>query len=143
MATDDQHELIDTGAENYPETLRITVESVDQMFDDAIEQLDSDGPPDEAVRSFEQIGDIRALLTDRRVEVMRTIMSQNPVSITDLADQLDRNYSDVHSDVEVLANHHIVYFDTEGQRKRPVIPYDRIRLDVEVAADVTDSRAHA
>jgi predicted transcriptional regulator len=143
MATDDPHELIETGAENYPETLRITVESVDQMFDDAIEQLDSDGPADEAVRSFEQIGDIRALLTDRRVEVMRTIMSQNPVSITDLADQLDRNYSDVHSDVEMLANHHIVYFDTEGQRKRPVIPYDRIRLDVEVAADVTDSRAHA
>ena len=143
MATDDPHELIEIGAENYPETLRITVESVDQMFDDAIEQLDSDGPADEAVRSFEQIGDIRALLTDRRVEVMRTIMSQNPVSITDLADQLDRNYSDVHSDVEMLANHHIVYFDTVGQRKRPVIPYDRIRLDVEVAADVTDSRAHA
>lgn len=143
MAPDNPHEIIESGAENYPETLRITVESVDQMFDDAIEQLDSDGPADEAVRSLEQIADIRSLLTERRVEVMRTIMSQNPVSITDLADQLDRNYSDVHSDVEVLANHHIVYFDTEGQRKRPVIPYERIRLDVEIAAGVTDGRAPA
>ncbi|WP_157512811.1 hypothetical protein [Halapricum sp. CBA1109] len=143
MATDNAHELAAQGAENYPETLRITVEDVDQMFDDAIEQLDEDSPTDEAVRSFEQIGDIRALLTDRRVEVMRTIMNQDPDSISDLADQLDRNYSDIHADVEVLANHHIVYFETEGQRKRPVIPYERIRLDVEVAADVTDSRAHA
>ena len=143
MATDNTHELAAQGAENYPETLRITVEDVDQMFDDAIEQLDEDSPTDEAVRSFEQIGDIRALLTDRRVEVMRTIMNQDPDSISDLADQLDRNYSDIHADVEVLANHHIVYFETEGQRKRPVSPYERIRLDVEVAADVTDSRAHA
>lgn len=143
MATDNAHELAEQGAENYPETLRITVEDVDQMFDDAIEQLDDDSPTDEAVRSFEQIGDIRTLLTDRRVEVMRTIMNHDPASISDLAEQLDRNYSDIHADVEVLANHHIVYFETEGQRKRPVIPYERIRLDVEVAADVTDSRAHA
>jgi predicted transcriptional regulator len=143
MATDNTHALAEQGAENYPETLRITVGDVDQMFGDAIEQLGDDSPADEAVRSFEQIGDIRALLTDRRVEVMRTIMNHDPVSISDLAEQLDRNYSDIHADVEVLANHHIVYFETEGQRKRPVIPYDRIRLDIEVAADVTDSRARA
>lgn len=142
MATDHSHELSEHGAENYPETLRITVESAGQMFDDAIEQLD-DGPADEAVRSFEQIGDIRALLTDRRVEVMRAIMTDNPESISELAAQLDRNYADVHADVEVLANHHIVYFDTEGRRKRPVIPYNRVRLAVEVAADVTDNRARA
>jgi predicted transcriptional regulator len=143
MGTDHTHELSEHGAENYPETLRLTVDSVDQLFGDAIEQLNDETPADEAVRSFEQISDIRALLTDCRVEVMRTIMTDTPESISELADQLDRNYADVHGDIEVLANHHIVYFDTDGRGKRPVIPYDRVRLDVEVAADATDSRARA
>jgi len=89
--------------------------------------------PDEAVRSFERIAGIRTLLTDRRLNVMRTIMTDGPESIQALADALDRNYADVHGDVQVLAEHHIVYFDTDGRAKRPVIPYDRVRVDIEVA----------
>jgi len=92
-------ELAENGAENYPDTLRITVGSVDSMFDAAIAQLGDDGESDEAVRSFDSVADVRQLLTDRRVELMRSIMTASPDSITDLADRLGRNYSDVHSDV--------------------------------------------
>jgi len=63
---------------------------------------------------------------------MRTIMTGSPESIQDLADVLGRNYADVHGDVQVLAEHHIVYFDTDGRTKRPVIPYDRVRVDIRV-----------
>ena len=134
-------ELAENGAENYPETLRITVGSVDSMFDTAIAQLGGDGEADVAVRSFDTVADVRKLLTDRRVELMRSIMTAGPDSISDLADRLGRNYSDVHGDVQVLADHHIVYFDTDGRTKRPVIPYDRVRVDIEVVGDSRTERA--
>ncbi|MFB6233293.1 MAG: transcriptional regulator [Haloarculaceae archaeon] len=134
-------ELAANGAEQYPETLRITVGSVASMVETAVAQLDGDGPAEEAVRTFDSVADIRQLLTDRRLEVMRSIMTAAPDSISALADRLDRNYSDVHGDVAVLADHDIVYFDTEGRAKRPVIPYERVRVDIEVVGDAGTDRA--
>lgn len=113
------------------------------MFDAAIAQLGGNGEADEAVRSFDTVADVHQLLTNRRVELMRSIMTAAPDSISDLADCLDRNYSDVHGDVQVLADHHIVYFDTDGRTKRPVIPYDRVRVDIEVVGDSGAEGAHA
>jgi len=139
--TTNPDELHENGAQHYPETLRITVGGADEAIDAAIEQVGADGVPDEAVRSFERVADIRTLLTDRRLDVMRTIMTDSPDSIQALADALDRNYADVHGDVQVLAEHHIVYFDTDGRAKRPVIPYDRVRVDIEVAGGPTSERA--
>jgi len=141
--TTNPDELHENGAQHYPETLRITVGGVDKSFDHAIEQASSEGAPDEAVRSFERVADIRTLLTDRRLDLMRTIMTDAPESIQALADILGRNYADVHSDVQVLAEHHVVYFDTDGRARRPVIPYDRVRVDIEVAGGPAGEHAPA
>jgi len=72
---------------------------------------------------------------------MRSIMTAPPDSISDLAERLDRNYSEIHGDVEVLADHDIVYFDTDGRAKKPVIPYERVRVDIEVVADADTGHA--
>lgn len=139
-------ELGEYGAKNYPGTLRITVESTDEAFDRAIEQAGNDGIADEAVRSFASTASVRQLLTDRRVEVMRSIMEEPPASISDLADRLDRNYADVHADVQLLAEHRIVYFETDGRSKRPVIPYEEVVFDVTIRAtgsEETDTEAAA
>jgi Predicted transcriptional regulator len=133
--THNSQELDANGAPNHPETLRIILGSASEIFDQPRDQLTTGGVADEAVRSFEKIADVRQLLTDRRVEVMRAIMAETPESISDLTDRLDRNYADVHGDVQVLADHHVVYFDTDGRSKRPVIPYERVHLDIEVADD--------
>lgn len=136
MQTDDHSpELDEGGAETYPETLRITVGSTDEAFDRAIEQAGSDGIADEAVRSFATTETVRQLLTDRRVEVMRSIMAEPPASISDLAERLDRNYADVHADVKLLAEHRIVYFETVGRSKRPVIPYETVEFDVTIRSE--------
>ena len=107
-------ELAANGAENHPETLRITVGAVESMVDSAVTQLDTDGPAEKAVCAFNTVADVRQLLTDRRLEVMRSIMPTPPDSISDLADRLGGNYSDVYADVTVLVDHEIVYFDTDG-----------------------------
>lgn len=136
-------ELAANDAENYPETLRITVGSVDSMVDTAVARLGDDGPAEAAVRTFDSVAEIRALLTDRRIELMRSIMTTPPDSITGLANQVNRNYADVHADVEVLADHDIVYFETDGRAKRPVIPYERVQIDIEVVGDTGNERATA
>jgi predicted transcriptional regulator len=115
--------------------LRLTVESPTDAFDRIEERAGEAGRADEAVRSFPSAAPLRRLLTERRLEVMRAIMTDPPESIRDLADRLDRNYSDIHSDLDLLAEHHIVYFETVGRAKRPVIPYETVEFDVAVRAD--------
>jgi len=107
-------ELAANSAENHPETLRTTVGAVESMVVVSVTQLDTDGPAEKAVCAFNTVADVRQLLTDRRLEVMRSIMPTPPDSISDLADRLGGNYSDVHADVTVLVDHEIVYFDTDG-----------------------------
>ena len=128
-------------AETYPETLFITVDSAEAAFEAGVAQLAGGSPVDEAVRVFDSIAEVWALLTNPRLELMRSIMTTPPDSINDLADRLGRNYSDVHSDVTVLADHDIVYFDTDGRAKQPVIPYERVRIDIEVVGDAGSERA--
>ena len=107
-------ELAANSAENHPETLRTTVGAVESMVVVSVTQLDTDGPAEKAVCAFSTVVDVRQLLTDRRLELMRSIMPTPPDSISDLADRLGGNYSDVYADVTVLVDHEIVYFDTDG-----------------------------
>lgn len=136
MTTETDHrELNEGGAESYPPVLRLTVESQAEAFDRIEQQASEEGRADEAVRSFASAAPLRQLLTERRLEVMRAIMTDPPESIQALADRLERNYADVHADVALLAEHHIVYFETVGRAKRPVIPYETVEFDVAVRAD--------
>lgn len=131
---------------NYPDTLRLTIASSDSMFDqtaaklEAFENNDTKGPTDEAVRAFENISDLRELLTDQRVAVLRAIHKRSPESISALADRLNRAYSVVHSDVEVLASYDIVHY-RKGARgsKQPYIPYQTIRVDIPLVGTTPDT----
>ena len=117
----------------FPETLRITIASGEKAFD-AAEAAAEAADPTEAVRSFETTAGIRRLLTDRRLEIVRSLMTAQAGSISALADRLGRSYSAVHEDVEVLADHGIVHYRRSGRAKEPFVPYDRIRFDVTVEA---------
>ena len=60
---------------------------------------------------------------------MKTIMNEEPESITELAEQAGRDIKDVHSDLELLEERKIVFFEKHGRKKKPVIPYDDIKVD--------------
>lgn len=120
---------------NYPETLRLTLSDAESMFENALEtaeEINSGGPiQPEGIRAFQDIDDLRVLLTDRRLEVLRAIHDDPPKSISALADRLGRAYSVVHEDVTILAEHHVVHF-REGPRgaKQPYVPYEMISVDI-------------
>lgn len=80
--------------------------------------------------NFHDPTQIQRILTPKRLELLRSVMTDPPESIRALADRLDRNVSDVHEDVTMLAEYDIVHLEEEGRAKRPVVPYGEIRIEV-------------
>ena len=122
----------------HPEVLRVTVEGFDEMRDGTLEAaeevVEGESPP--AVVSFETVGDLRTILTDRRIELLQALVDIDGAAenITALAGTLERDYRTVHDDVTLLADYGLVFVVDEGQSKRPYVPYERIHLDVELIA---------
>lgn len=112
---------------NYRRPIRVALER-ELEFAERFEQ-DKETPH---LLNFENPSDLRKLLTERRLEVLRSINADPPESIRALADRLDRAASDVHEDVHLLAEYNIVYFEQDGRARAPYIPYDRV--------EYTDSR---
>ena len=123
---------------NYPDTLIIDVmsgeEALDRVVDDAGAAEADNGEQPPARRSFASVSEIRKLLTDRRVEILESLMAEQADSITELAERLDRTYSVVHDDIEVLGEYGIVkFYETEGSRSRGMlVPYETIEVDVTI-----------
>jgi len=130
----------------HPSVLRVTVESFEGMREEtrnAIETV-SEGEEQPAVVSFVTVGELRTILTDRRIELLRALLAIGGAaeSISALADDLGRDYRAVHDDVSLLADHGLLFVVEEGRSKRPYLPYERIHLDVELTGG-TSGEEHA
>jgi predicted transcriptional regulator len=127
--------LEDRDAEEYPSVLRITSESEEKHRQDALDRLDrwEKGEDVPHVINFQNPSDLRALLTDRRVELLQNIMADKPDSIRRLAERLDRDVKSVHDDLGVLAEYDIVHYEQDGRAKRPFVPYDSIEVSLEIS----------
>lgn len=121
--------------EDYPSVLRITSEPDDAHRQDALDRLQrwEAGEDVPHVINFQNPSDLRALLTDRRVELLRSIMTSRPDSIRQLADRLGRDVKTVHNDLQVLAEYDVVHFEQAGRAKRPFVPYDTIEVNLEIS----------
>lgn len=128
LQADRERERDQYGDDRFSRVLRITVTPDDETFDAARERARQarEGDSGPRVVSFGSHSQLRGLLTDKRIELIETIMADAPASISALARQVDRNYPEVHADLEVLADYRVVAFEREGQARRPSIPYDRI-----------------
>jgi predicted transcriptional regulator len=128
--------LDDRDPTEYPSVLRVTSDSEQAHRQDALERLDrwQAGEKVPHVINFQNPSDLRALLTDRRVELLQSIMTERPDSIRRLAERLDRDIKSVHDDLQILADYDIVYFEQDGRAKRPFVPYDTIEISLEISA---------
>ena len=127
--------LADVDPADYPSVLRITSEPDESHRRDALDRLDRWEAGEEVphVINFENPSDLRALLTDRRVELLRSIMAERPKSIRQLADRVDRDVKTVHDDLQVLGEYDIVHFEQAGRAKRPFVPYETIEVSLEIS----------
>jgi len=59
------------------------------------------------------------------------VMEHPPESIRALADRLDRDVHDVHDELHLLAEYGIIHFEEDGRAKKPYVPYDTVRIEIE------------
>lgn len=127
----------DEGIE-YPTELRITTYSGERAQKAILDRVDQWEAGEEVPHTinFQDPSELHKLFTERRLDLLRSVMTDPPDSIRALADRLDRGVSEVHDDVYVLNDLGILYFeDGPGRRKRPRVPYERIHVEIELESD--------
>ena len=111
-------------------TLVVTVKSSSEFHDDVtggIETLERgdkvESPP---TLSFASYDDLMTTLTPRVLDLIEAIRREEPASINETARVVDRDVKNVHEELTRLAQLGVVVFETEGQRKRPVVWFDEL-----------------
>lgn len=84
---------------------------------------------------FDSIDTIRAVLTNNRLLILKTIRERRPQSVYELAKMLDRDLKNVNQDLKLLAEIGLVTLEKAETDKKRVIPhvdYGKILLEIPV-----------
>ncbi|WP_436932470.1 MarR family transcriptional regulator [Halosimplex halobium] len=123
-------------------TLHITVESTAAFFEaalDDVRQLEADEDlEDESVLSLPDEEALERVLSEKNLELIRTIATEEPASVRELARLVDRDIKNVSTALNRLAELGLVDLEDEGRAKRPTVWYDHIEIDIQVTPDETD-----
>ena len=120
-------------------TLRITVGDREQLREDALQFVrasdagDLDESDQQAVLQFGSYDDLVDVLTPLRLDLLGAIAEDDPKSIREVARLVDRDVSDVHSDLKRLEVLGILDFEEGGPggAMQPVVPFDRIEMQID------------
>jgi predicted transcriptional regulator len=120
-------------------TLVVTVETDEQFrgaVEDSIEALERGEPVDSTpTLSFASYDDLMGTFTPRVLELIEAIRREEPTSINEAACVVDRDVKNVHTELAELAQLGVIYFEAEGNAKRPVVWFDELVIRVPVAHD--------
>jgi len=110
------------------DTLKITFKQREDHRDAAQQRLQraTAGETGEAIEqdarfilNFEEYHDVERLMRERNLKLIEAIVTHRPDSIQATAAAVDRDYRDVHRNLEELESLGVIEFETEGQRKKP------------------------
>jgi predicted transcriptional regulator len=128
-------------------TLVVTVTPSSEFHDDvtdsiaALEQGDAmDSTP---TLSFTSYDDLMDTLTPRVLELIEAIRQEEPASINETARVVDRDVKNVHEELSQLAQLGIIFFEEDGQRKRPVVWFDELVINLPFDPEAGDTAATA
>jgi predicted transcriptional regulator len=119
-------------------TLHIRVGQGDQLRERARERLQAAEHGEELddmepVLDFESLTDFERVMTEYNIELLRAIAREDPANIRETAQLVDRGYKEVHTALTELASLNVIEFEREGSAKRPVVRFDDIEIEVEIA----------
>lgn len=111
-------------------TLKITFKQRDDHRDAARDRLRraEAGEPNDAIAqdvrfvlNFEEFDDVDRLMRTSNLELLEAIVAQRPQSIRQAAAAVDRDYREVHRNLTELEALGVIEFETNGQRKKPIL----------------------
>lgn len=120
-------------------TLHITVGDREQTRQDAlqfvqdVEAEDLDDQDGKATLQFGTYDDFVNSLTPLRLELIRAIAEKAPESMREAARLVERDVSDVHSDLKQLEVLGILTLEAGGPSgaMQPIVPFDRIEVHID------------
>jgi predicted transcriptional regulator len=79
--------------------------------------------------SFQEVGQMLAAFTPKRWELISALREAGPLTVAELARRLERNYKNVHSDVQQLIDWMAV---ERGEDGRVSVPWSDIVVDMKL-----------
>lgn len=112
-------------------TLIVTHMTEEEFHEETLEQLDDlkNGKNLPSKKVFQDPAELSKIFTEKRQELIKEVKENPPESISQLAKNLERGKSEVHSDLQILEKHGIVFFKQDGNAKKPRIPYSEIKVE--------------
>jgi predicted transcriptional regulator len=84
------------------------------------------------VLNFEEFDDIERLVRTSNLELIEAIVSRRPESIRDTAEAVDRDYREVHRNLNELESLGVVEFETNGNCKKPILRNGAENVDLSI-----------
>ena len=106
-------------------TLVVTVKTSSEHHDDVTDGIEAlergDAVDSTPTLSFTNYDDLMETLTPRVLDLIEAIRREEPASINETARVVDRDVKNVHEELSRLAQLGIIFFEEDGQSKRPVV----------------------
>lgn len=112
------------------DTLKITFGQRDKIDQNARERIKraETGETGEAIEqepkvilNFEDFAHIERLMSTSNLELLNVIISEQPASIRQAAEAVDRGYKEVYRNLEELEELGVIEFTRDGASKRPIL----------------------
>ena len=114
-------------------TLVVTVKSSSEYHDDVTDRIKTlergDAVDSTPTLSFTNYDDLMETLTPRVLDLIEAIRRKEPASINETARVVDRDVKNVHEELSRLAQLGIIFFEEDGQSKRPVVWFDELVIN--------------
>ncbi|MFB6176868.1 MAG: transcriptional regulator [Halobaculum sp.] len=119
-------------------------EGDDEGVEAALDALDRGETPDPQFEVvYHDPADVHRVTRPKSVELLRAIVRHEPESIRETARLVDRDVSQVHRNLQELADLHLLDSVEGGHASRPVVWYDAINVDLPLTdpdADTGEAR---
>jgi predicted transcriptional regulator len=113
-------------------TLKVKIESLEQTMEalaDAMKAATGQAAPcGECSLSFPSWEAMHGILTPKRLEIVKVMTGQGPLTMREVARRVGRDFKAVHADLETLLNSGVIDRSNGGV----ILPYDRIHFEFEI-----------
>jgi len=131
-------------------TLKITFQQAEQHHKAAQKRLQraEKGETGEAIEqdarsivNTEDFDDIALLMRTVNLKLIETIVGEEPASIQELAETVDRDYREVHRNLSELEELGVIEFTDDGSRKKPILGDGTENIDFSIRFPRTADRS--
>lgn len=86
--------------------------------------------------SFENYETFQKFLSQKRLELLRTIGIERPRSIKHLSDIVQRDFKNVYNDIKILKKYDLIKLKKTNSGFIPVPVYDKIEIEIPIKARI-------